>query len=36
MQRDMYGVSVPYNMDGAKVLARRVNSLKAITAGSRH
>ena len=28
MQRDMYGVLVPYNMDGAKVLARRVNSLK--------
>ncbi len=28
MQRDMYGVSVPYNMDGAKVLARRVTSLK--------
>jgi hypothetical protein len=28
MQRDMYGELVPYNMDGAKVLARRVNSLK--------
>jgi hypothetical protein len=28
MQRDMYGVLAPYNMDGAKVLARRVNSLK--------
>jgi hypothetical protein len=28
MQRDMYGVRAPYNMDGAKVLARRVNSLK--------
>jgi len=28
MQRDMYGVLVPYNMEGAKVLARRVNSLK--------
>ena len=28
MQRDMYGVLVPYNMAGAKVLARRVNSLK--------
>lgn len=27
-QRDMYGVPVPYNMEGAKVLARRVNSLK--------
>ena len=28
MQRDMYGALVPYTMDGAKVLARRVNSLK--------
>jgi hypothetical protein len=28
MQRDMYGVLVPYNMQGAKVLARRVTSLK--------
>ena len=28
MQRDMYGVLVPYNMDGAKVLERRVMSLK--------
>ena len=27
MQRDMYGVLVPYNMDGAKVLERRVKSL---------
>ena len=27
MQRDMYGVLVPYNMDGAKVLERRVVSL---------
>jgi len=28
MQRDMYGKLAPYNMNGAKVLARRVNSLK--------
>ena len=28
MQRDMFGVLVPYNMDGAKVLERRVMSLK--------
>ena len=28
MQRDMYGALVPFNMEGAKVLARRVNSLK--------
>jgi len=28
MQRDMYGVPAPYNMAGAKILARRVNSLK--------
>jgi hypothetical protein len=28
MQRDMYDVPVPYTMNGAKVLARRVNSLK--------
>jgi hypothetical protein len=28
MQRDMYDAPVPYNMSGAKVLARRVNSLK--------
>jgi hypothetical protein len=28
MQRDMYGVLVPYNMAGAKVLERRVLSLK--------
>jgi hypothetical protein len=28
LQRDMYGALVPYNMEGAKVLARRVNSLK--------
>jgi len=28
MQRDMYGNLAPYNMTGAKVLARRVNSLK--------
>jgi len=28
MQRDMYGVLTPFNMDGAKILARRVNSLK--------
>jgi hypothetical protein len=28
MQRDMYGALAPYNMAGAKVLARRVNSLK--------
>jgi len=27
MQRDMYGVLAPYNMAGAKVLERRVNSL---------
>jgi hypothetical protein len=29
MQRDMYDAPAPYNMNGAKVLARRVNSLKA-------
>ena len=28
MQRDMYDAPVPYTMNGAKVLARRVNSLK--------
>jgi hypothetical protein len=28
MRRDMYGAPLPYNMDGAKVLERRVNSLK--------
>lgn len=28
MQRDMYDALVPYNMNGAKVLARRVNSLR--------
>jgi hypothetical protein len=28
IQRDMYGALTPYNMAGAKVLARRVNSLK--------
>jgi hypothetical protein len=28
MQRDMYGAPAPYNMDGVKVLARRVQSLK--------
>jgi len=28
MQRDMYGNLAPYTMEGAKVLARRVNSLK--------
>jgi len=27
-QKDMYGALVPYTMDGAKVLSRRVNSLK--------
>ncbi len=29
LQRDMYGGAAPYTMEGAKVLARRVNSLKA-------
>ncbi len=28
LQRDMYGDPAPYNLDGAKVLARRVQSLK--------
>ena len=28
LQRDMYGNPAPYNLDGAKVLARRVQSLK--------
>jgi len=28
MQRDMYDKPAPYNLEGAKVLARRVNSLK--------
>jgi hypothetical protein len=28
MQRDMYGALVPYNMEGAKVLARRVISMR--------
>jgi hypothetical protein len=28
IQQDMYGVILPYNMNGARVLARRVNSLK--------
>lgn len=28
-QRDMYGLPAPYTMDGAKVISRRVNSLKA-------
>ena len=27
-QKDMYGAAAPYTMDGAKVLSRRVNSLK--------
>jgi hypothetical protein len=31
MQRDMYGVLAPYTMAGAKVLARRVTSLKTGT-----
>jgi len=28
IQKDLYGALVPYNMEGAKVLARRVSSLK--------
>lgn len=31
IQKDMYGSKVPFNMAGAKVLARRVNSLPAGT-----